>query len=122
MEIQKTNEAVPNISEMTDLEVIEACGRLKFSISQIVALLRYRLTVQDKNQLIINLKTPCTAEYEAYETGYVQADFELQRSLHAQAMIGGKGSKDALDGLNEEQRRQIINKALADKFGLEIDD
>lgn len=118
----RKEESVKDISEMADLQVIEECGRLKFSISQIVALLRYRLTAQGKNQLIINLKTPCTAEYEAYETGYVQADFELQRALHVQAMAGGKGAKDALDGLNQEQRRQVINKALADKFGLEIED
>lgn len=113
---------VSDINEMSNLQVIEECGRLKFSIAQIVALLRYRLTVQEKNQLIINLKTPCTAEYEAYETGYVQADFELQRALHSQAMAGGKGAKDALDGLNEEQRRQVINKALSDKFGLDIEE
>lgn len=122
MKTEITDQAAANISEMTNLQVIEECGRLKFSIAQIVALLRYRLTVQEKNQLIINLKTPCTAEYEAYETGYVQADFELQRALHSQAMAGGKGAKDALDGLNEEQRRQVINKALADKFGLEIEE
>lgn len=122
MKTEITDQAAANISEMSNLQVIEECGRLKFSIAQIVALLRYRLTVQEKNQLIINLKTPSTAEYEAYETGYVQADFELQRSLHAQAMAGGKGAKDALDGLNEEQRRQVINKALSDKFGLEIEE
>ena len=75
MKTEITDQATANISEMTNLQVIEECGRLKFSIAQIVALLRNRLTVQGKNQLIINLKTPSTAEYEAYETGYVQADF-----------------------------------------------
>ena len=41
MKTEITDQAAANISEMTNLQVIEECGRLKFSIAQIVALLRF---------------------------------------------------------------------------------
>ena len=103
-----------NIEEMTILEIIARCGALRYSLTQIVALLRSRLANNDINALILALRTPKSPEFEAYESGMTLADFKLQSQLLSQAAT----DKDFYDAFNDEQRRQAVNAALAEKFGI----
>lgn len=103
-----------NIEEMTILEIIARCGALRYSLTQIVALLRPRLSNNDINALILALRTPKSTEFEAYESGMTLADFKLQSQLLSQAAT----DKDFYDAFNDEQRRQAVNAALAEKFGI----
>lgn len=103
-----------NIEEMTILEIIARCGALRYSLTQIVALLRPRLSNDDINALILALRTPKSPEFEAYESGMTLADFKLQSQLLSQAAT----DKDFYDAFNDEQRRQAVNAALAEKFGI----
>lgn len=103
-----------NIEEMTILEIIARCGALRYSLTQIVALLRPRLSNNDINALILALRTPKSPEFEAYESGMTLADFKLQSQLLSQAAT----DKDFYDAFNDEQRRQAVNAALAEKFGI----
>lgn len=103
-----------SLDEMSTLEIIARCGALRYSLTQIVALLRPRLSKDDINAMILALRTPKSPEYEAYESGMTLADFQLQSQLLSQAAT----DKDFYDAFNAEQRRQAINAALADKFGI----
>lgn len=103
-----------NIEEMTILEIIARCGALRYSLTQIVALLRPRLSNDDINALILALRTPKSPEFQAYESGMTLADFKLQSQLLSQAAT----DKDFYDAFNNEQRRQAVNAALAEKFGI----
>lgn len=103
-----------NIEEMSILEIIARCGALRYSLTQIVALLRPRLSNDDINALILALRTPKSPEFEAYESGMTLADFKLQSQLLSQAAT----DKDFYDAFNDEQRRQAVNAALAEKFGI----
>lgn len=103
-----------NIEEMSILEIIARCGALRYSLTQIVALLRPRLSNNDINALILALRTPKSPEFEAYESGMTLADFKLQSQLLSQAAT----DKDFYDAFNDEQRRQAVNAALAEKFGI----
>lgn len=103
-----------NLAEMSTLEIIARCGALRYSLTQIVALLRPRLSKDDINALILALRTPTSPEFESYESGMTLADFQLQSQLLAQAT----SNKDFYDAFNDGQRRQTVNAALADKFGI----
>lgn len=103
-----------NPNEMSVLEVIARCGALRYSLTQIVALMRPRMSANDINGLIIALRTSGTSEYEAYETGLTLADFQLQSQL----LAGAAYDKDLYDAFTSEQRKQAVNAALADKFGI----
>lgn len=103
-----------NIEDMTILEIIARCGALRYSLTQIVALLRPRLSNDDINALILALRTSESPEFEAYESGMTLADFKLQSQLLSQAAT----DKDFYDAFNDEQRRQAVNAALAEKFGI----
>lgn len=101
-------------AQLSVTELIAQCGALRYSLTQIVALLRPRLSRDAINGLIIALRTSGTPEYEAYETGMTNADFQLQSQL----LAGAATDKDSYDTYSSEQRRQAVNAALADKFGI----
>lgn len=103
-----------NPADMSVLQLIARCGALRYSLTQIVALLRPRLSRDDINALVMALRTPGSPEYETYETGMTTADFQLQSRL----LDGAAADKDAYDAYSSEQRRQAVNAALADKFGI----
>ena len=60
------------------------------------------------------MRTPGSDEYNAYEPGMTTADFKLQSELLERAGM----DKDAYEAFTAEQRRQAINAALQDKFGI----
>lgn len=66
-------------------EIIARCGALRYSLTQIVALLRPRMSGEDINALILALRTQSSPEYQAYESGMTLADFKLQSQLLSQA-------------------------------------
>lgn len=103
-----------DLNKMSTLEVIARCGALRYSLTQIIALLRPRLSADDRNALTLALRTAGSPEYEAYESGLTLADFQLQSQLLSQAST----DKDFYDAFNDEKRRQAVNAALADKFGI----
>lgn len=103
-----------NLEDMTTLEIIARCGALRYSLTQIVALLRPRTSRDDINALILALRTSGSPEFEAYESGMTLADFQLQSQLLSQAAT----DKDFYDAFNDAQRRDAVNAALADKFGI----
>ena len=83
-----------DLNKMTPLEIITRCGELRYSLTQIIALLRPRLSNDEILRVTLAMRTPGSDEYNAYETGMTTADFTA------------------------EQRRQAINAALQDKFGI----
>lgn len=103
-----------NLDEMSVLEIIARCGALRYSLTQIVALLRPRMSGEDINGLILALRTQSSPEYQAYESGMTLADFKLQSQLLSQAAT----DKDFYDAFNDEKRQNAVNTALADKFGI----
>lgn len=116
----KTKDNQEDFEEKSVLETIESCGKLKFSIAQIVSLLRSRLSDHERSALVIALKTESSEEYQAYQTGYVTGEYEMQMAFRDQAVSGGKEAKNGYDSLTRERRKEIIDKALRDRFGLEV--
>ena len=106
-----------DLDKLSEIEIIQYCGKLKFPITKIITLLQKRITPDRKSELIIELRTPGSKAYEAYTLGATQAEFYLQNSLQS---LATEGDKDALASLNEEQRKNAINRMLNDKFGIEI--
>lgn len=103
-----------DINNMPIIDIINRCGSLRYSLTQIIALLRPRLSNEDIHRVTLALRTPGSPEYNAYETGMVTADFKLQSKL----LESAGSDKDAYDAYTAEQRRQAINAALEEKFGL----
>ena len=103
-----------NIDKMPLLEIIARCGSLRYSLTQLIALLRPRLSTDEIHRITIAMRTPGSDEYNAYESGMVTADFKLQSKL----LESAGSDKDAYDAYTAEQRRQAINASLEEKFGL----
>ena len=103
-----------DLNKMTPLEIITRCGELRYSLTQIIALLRPRLSNDEILRVTLAIHTPRTDEYNADETGRPTADFKRQSELWERAVI----DKDSYVAFTAEQRRQAINAALQDKFGI----
>lgn len=103
-----------DINKMSTIEVITRCGELRYSLTQIIALLRPRLSNDEILRITLAMRTPGSVEYNAYETGMTTADFKLHSELLVRAGI----DKDSYEAFTAEQRRQAINAALQDKFGI----
>lgn len=103
-----------DLNKMTPLEIITRCGELRYSLTQIIALLRPRLSNDKILRVTLAMRTPGSDEYNAYETGMTTADFKLQSELLERAGM----DKDSYEAFTAEQRRQAINAALQDKFGI----
>lgn len=103
-----------DIDNMSLLEIITRCGSLRYSLTQLIALLRPRFSTDEIHRITIAMRTPGSEEYNAYESGMVTADFKLQSKL----LESAGSDKDAYEAYTAEQRRQAINAALEDKFGL----
>jgi len=103
-----------DLNKMTPLEIITRCGELRYSLTQVIALLRPRLSNDEILRVTLAMRTPGSDEYNAYETGMTTADFKLQSELLERAGM----DKDSYEAFTAEQRRQAINAALQDKFGI----
>lgn len=103
-----------DLNKMTSLEIIARCGELRYSLTQIIALLRPRLSNDEILRITLAMRTPGSEEYDAYETGMTTADFRLQSELLEKAGM----DTDSYEAFTAEQRRQAINAALQDKFGI----
>lgn len=69
-----------DLNKMTPFEIIARCGELRYSLTQIIALLRPRLSNDEILRITLAMRTPGSGEYNAYETGMTTADFKLQSS------------------------------------------
>jgi hypothetical protein len=105
---------VVNPATMPLLDLLARCGALRYPVEQVIALLRPRYPAGELGRITGALGKPGTEEYNAYESGRVAADFQLQSRLLDQA----GDSKESYDAHATEQRRRAINAALSEKFGL----
>jgi hypothetical protein len=88
---------------------------LAYGIEQIIAILRYVLSVQDKNQLAADLCTPGTSAYEAYYSGYCTARYAVDAALQAKAEAG---DAEAVKLLAERRKEAAISDSIKQKFGV----
>ena len=99
---------------MTVQEAIFRCGELQLPYDQVVRLVAEIKPVNQK-QLLIDLETPGTDEYEWYQSGVAEGNLKLNIDLESDVT---KSEKDAYKHLSAERRRQAINRKLEDLFGI----
>ena len=100
---------------MTTKEAIFRCGELQLPYEQVVLLVSEQKSVNQK-QLLIDLQTPGTDEYEWYRSGVAEGNLNL--NINLETNVGDPKSKDAYKNLSGERRRQAINKKIEDLFGI----
>lgn len=102
-----------DITEMTIEETLYECGRMRFPIDRIIALLRPKLSTEEKNQLIIDLRTPGSDAYNTYESGKAKGEYEIFSALKKKA---DGGDAEAAKFLSELWRENALVNAIHDKF------
>jgi hypothetical protein len=100
---------------MTEKEIITRCGELQLLHEQVVLLVAEQHLV-NRQQLLSNLQTPGTDEYEWYQSGVAEGNLKL--NINLEYNVGDPKAKDAYKHLSAERRRKDINKKLDDLFGL----
>lgn len=103
-----------NDKNMTVEETIFECGRLGYPIDRIIALLYYRITPEEKNQLVIDLQTPGSEAYKLYDSGKARGQFETMSGLKSAA---DRGDIDAAKILENIRREYEIEKSIKKSFG-----
>ena len=69
-----------DLNKMTPLQIITRCGSYATKLTQVIALLRPRLSNDEILRVTLAMRTPGSDEYNAYETGMTTADFKLHLS------------------------------------------
>ncbi|MCL1942232.1 MAG: hypothetical protein FWF54_01590 [Candidatus Azobacteroides sp.] len=69
------------LDDMTTEQVIQQCGEVRLPFEQVVTLLSGKLSVSEQKQLLTNLTTPGTDEYNLYQQGVAEGDFKLNIDL-----------------------------------------
>ncbi|MBF0649176.1 hypothetical protein IR083_10120 [Dysgonomonas sp. GY75] len=105
-----------SLPDMTILEVINECGRLKYPLSKILSILQAKDQDLDMEDIKSRLTTPGTEEYQAYRSGIDAGDFEVDAALYSDVISGTKTSVDSQKALHDIQRERNINDAIRDKF------
>jgi|GEM_PF-6779961 len=105
-----------SLPDMTILEVISECGRLKYPLSKILNILQAKDQDLDIENIKSRLTTPGTEEYQAYRSGFDAGDFEVDAALYSDAISGTKTSVDSQKALHDIQRERNINDAIRDRF------
>jgi len=99
---------------MTIKEAIFRCGELQLPYEQVTRLI-IELHPVNRQQILTNLQTPGTDEYEWYQSGVVEGNLNLNINLEGDVV---SNQKDAYKNLSAERRRQAINEKLHDLFGI----
>ena len=99
---------------MTVREAIFRCGELQIPYDQVVRLVAEMELINQK-QLLIDLETPGTDEYNWYQSGIAEGNLILNINLESDVT---RSEKDAYKHLSAERRRQAINRKLEDLFGI----
>jgi hypothetical protein len=111
----KENKQERILDGMTVKEGIFRCGELQLPYEQVVLLVSEQHPV-NRNQLLADLQTPGTDEYEWYQSGVAEGNLKLNANLEYN--VGDPKSKDAYKHLSAERLRQAINEKLQDLFGI----
>jgi hypothetical protein len=99
---------------MTVKEAIFRCGKLQLPFEQVALLIAERHPVNQK-QLLADLQTLGSDEYEWYESGVAEGNLSL--NINLEANVSDPKSKDAYKNLSAERRRQAIDRKIDDLFG-----
>lgn len=105
-----------SLPDMTILEVITECGRLKYPLSKISSILQAKDRNLDIEEMKSRLTTAGTEEYQAYWSGIDAGDFEVDDALYSDVISGTKTSVDSQKALHDIRRERNINNAIRDKF------
>lgn len=105
-----------SIDNMTILEVIEHCGRLKFPLDKVLNILRSKDHDIDILDMATRLATDGTEEYRAYRSGLDAGDYEVDAALYSDVISGTKTSVDSRKALHDIRHERNINDAIRDKF------
>lgn len=105
-----------SLAAMSELEVIEHCGRLKYSPDKILSILFARDKSIDVNDVKIKLSTFGTREYMAYHSGIDAGDFEVESALYDDILDGSKTSVDSQQALSDIQSKRMVDDAIREKF------
>jgi hypothetical protein len=105
-----------SLPDMTILEVISECGRLKYPLSKILSILQAKDQNLDIEDMKSRLTTVGSEEYQAYRSGIDAGDFEVDGALYSDALAGTKTSVDSQKALHDIQHDRNINDAIRDKF------
>lgn len=97
----------------TLLEIIQECGRLKFTIDKTLNVLCLKFQDENREYLKERLTTPGTEEYITYHSGQNLGDFEINSALHKAA---SSGDADAAKQLKEIQNSDVIDRAIRQTF------
>ena len=116
MEVTMNNEDKKEriLNGMTIKEAIFRCGELQLQYEQVVLLVA-KLKPVNQKQLLIDLQTHGTNEYEWYQSGVAEGNLILNINLEGDIQ---SNQKDAYKNLSAERRRQAINEKLHDLFGI----
>lgn len=101
------------LAEMSDLEIITQCGRLKYPIDKTLSVLysqNQRMNTDDMRQ---RLTTAGTAENRAYQSGMDAADFEADSTLLDAAISGDPDSQELLRTV---QKEKAIGDSIRESF------
>ncbi len=108
--------AKKDFKHLTVEQAIVRCGELLIEKANIPLLLADKLNRKEQIALARNLSSPNSEEYMLYAKG--AANGELDTAIKLSNLVGNPKAKDAFKNLNEERRRQAINKKLHENFGL----
>jgi hypothetical protein len=105
-----------SLPDMSILEVISECGRLKYPLNKIFSILQAKDQNLDIEDMKSRLTTSGSKEYQAYRSGIDAGDFEVDDALYSDVISGTKTSVDSQKALHDIQRERTINDAIRDKF------
>jgi len=98
---------------MTVNEAIFRCGELQLPFEQVVRLVSELEPINQK-QLLTDLETPGSAEYDRYRAGVAEGILRLNVCLESDIETD---QKDAYKSLSAERRRQALDEKIKDLFG-----
>lgn len=101
------------LENMTMLEVIGQCGKLKYPVDKVVSILYSKDNDMDTCAIRKQIITPGTPEYKAYHSGIDAGDYEVDTAFHDAA---SSGDADAQKALHEIQRERTVGDAIREKF------
>lgn len=104
------------LDEMSPIEIIEQCGKLKQPIEKVVNILCLKDKSINEQDIRIKLTTPGTDEYRVYHSAGDVGQFEIDEAMYSDATSGSKTSVDSQKALKETQRERNINEVIKEKF------
>ena len=101
------------LEDMTIMEVIEQCGRLKYPAEKVLSNLYAKDNKIDIEAIRDKLNTPGSAESMAYRSGFDSGDLAVESALFDAAAAG---DPDAQKALHDIQAERTVGNAIKDRF------